>query len=228
MRGEHGQAVLADDLSRVLEAEHLGEARVGVQHLAPVVDHDPLERRLCQPAEAGLALAEPVLGLPLLGDVDAGADDQLHLPLVVHQHRAGPLDEPALAALGQPDDGVLHREHLGLDGLQGLLDPLDLLRVEEQLPDVPPLDLVGGVLDGRLTGPVEAQDAAPRVQHDDQRRHRVQQGRGEVGLQLQGVPKAPPVGPFVVALAHGIPQPPGSRCFSTTASSEWKPTGFLM
>ena len=105
-----------------------------------------------------------LLGPVLLGEVEAGGDDDPHAAALVEEGGVGPGDEAGRAVLGDPVVLVLVRE---VPGDEPREDPLDLrpLVLWNEEPERPADHLVALVAGDRLAGGVPSLD--PRVAVDD-------------------------------------------------------------
>ena len=163
-RAEEAAGLLRDELAHALGGDAAGD-----------------ERR--RPAQRGVLLREPVQlggGLVVLGDVEAGAQQQMHPAALVGQRPGRPRDPPPAAGPRQPVALVAGREAVAPGVREHAGEPAGLLGRDEQAAHVSAHELLVREARRRPAGGVDPHDPAVMVQDADQARRGLEEGGGEV------------------------------------------------
>jgi len=190
--GQVAVAGLAADLEDVAVADE--EDEVPIAH---ALGEDPQDRAhrlgrrplLGQQRPDLLDAMQRDLRSPLIGDVDAGADDVRQGPSIVVDRDVRPGDQPQGPVPGDPAVLVWRRWVARSNGRQGGPDALDLAIGDQELVERPALDLLERVPRQDLAGSVEAEEPALRVEDAEQRPRDVDDGVDEARLVPEGIPR---------------------------------------
>jgi hypothetical protein len=157
-------------------AEHLAGPRIHFEDRECTVgDGDAVRGVVEQGAILRLALAQDLLGPALLGDVEAGADDVLDVPVTIAHDRVRPGGEPPLPLFREPLVLAPRPALSGQHGLEAATDKLDALGRQEEIPDNPAFHLLETVAAQLLARRIESQDAALAIEDDHERSDHVEQ-----------------------------------------------------
>ncbi len=172
----------ADDLLRGV-AEDSGGVRVDRLNVAvEVVGADDAERAFDEVAIARLTGAQAIELLPLLGDIDAGGDDEIDVALRIVERAGGPGDAAHSAVARAPVHLVTAIELAGaclLEHAHGVIaffgrEELFRKRAADQFGKA---EAAYG-----FACAIEAHDASGGVEHQHQRVNRIENGGDEVAL----------------------------------------------
>ena len=155
------------------DVAHAGRLLPGAadQQVAPVavLDGDRRGRVLEDPLQAVGGDAQALLRTPLVGDVHARVDDVRDRAVAIEQAGARPRDQPGVAAGGQPLAFGGDRERLGAHGRELPAHRLLGSGRREHVPGPPPDHVLRRAAGQALAGPVEGDDRARPVEHEDER-----------------------------------------------------------